>query len=219
MEKLEFESTRFMGRITAGVTHELQNVLAIIKETSGLMDDLTLLCEETPDYIKERYQRSIKAINQQVLRGTNLLSNLNGMAHNSDHATTDIDIYKIIYQLTQLINRYTQSRQIELSIEQPDPPIHLKTHSILFQLAVSHALEYGINSLCPNGSIHIRLENSAPNTVICLNCRGDFQSQHKLNPTTGDTVWNSLKNVLKSLGGEVEINPLENKILLSFLNI
>ena len=29
----------FFGKITAGITHEMKNVLAIIKESSGLVED------------------------------------------------------------------------------------------------------------------------------------------------------------------------------------
>jgi len=38
----------FFGRITAGVTHELKNVLAIVNESSGLMQDLLALSKEAP---------------------------------------------------------------------------------------------------------------------------------------------------------------------------
>ena len=34
------QETAFIGKITAGVTHEFMNVLSTIKEASGLMEDL-----------------------------------------------------------------------------------------------------------------------------------------------------------------------------------
>ena len=81
MEIPELETTAFLGRTTAGVTHELQNVLAIIKESSGLMRDLIFLSDETSDHSRDRFQRSFQTIDNQVNRGVQLLNNLNRLAH------------------------------------------------------------------------------------------------------------------------------------------
>ena len=37
----------FFGRMTAGITHEMKNVLAIIKESSGLMQDCANTIQKT----------------------------------------------------------------------------------------------------------------------------------------------------------------------------
>lgn len=39
---------RFMGRITAGITHEMRNVLAVIRESAGLIQDLMEKCQDVP---------------------------------------------------------------------------------------------------------------------------------------------------------------------------
>lgn len=46
MKENENSEIVFFGKITAGITHEMKNVLAIIKESSGLMEDLILLRPE-----------------------------------------------------------------------------------------------------------------------------------------------------------------------------
>jgi hypothetical protein len=42
----ENRKAAFMGRITAGVTHEMKNVLAIIKESAGLMEDFLKISQD-----------------------------------------------------------------------------------------------------------------------------------------------------------------------------
>ncbi|MCP3901564.1 MAG: sensor histidine kinase, partial [Desulfobacteraceae bacterium] len=37
------DKAAFFGKITASITHEIQNVLAIIKENAGLMEDFLLI--------------------------------------------------------------------------------------------------------------------------------------------------------------------------------
>jgi len=216
MKNSEFETTQFLGKITAGVTHELQNILAIIKESSGLMKDLLILSDETPDPLKNSFQRSIEMINNQVLRGTDILNCLNDISHSPDQSTMDIDLYKVIHQLTQLMNRYSQSKQIELYVQKPDEPVRITINSMLFQLTISYALEFAINSLCPNGSIHITFEKIPRKTVIFLSCQGEFQNQKKLDETSGDGTWKLLKQSITSLKGDAEINPAENRIKVFF---
>ena len=40
MESTQFDKSLFFGKVTASVAHDLQNVLAVIKETSGLMIEI-----------------------------------------------------------------------------------------------------------------------------------------------------------------------------------
>lgn len=94
MTNPDIEATAFMGKITAGVTHELQNVLAIIKESSGLMNDLVMISEEIPEDQKDRYHQIIRSMDNQVLRGGELLKSLNGLAHSTDGSRNDVDFLK-----------------------------------------------------------------------------------------------------------------------------
>ena len=46
----------FMGRMTAQATHEMQNILATIRESSGLMEDLLAMGGENFAHA-ERFKR------------------------------------------------------------------------------------------------------------------------------------------------------------------
>ncbi len=73
--------TAFMGRVTAGVTHELKNVLAIIKESAGLIEDILALNKDLAGPHQEKVVRVLSNIRQQVDRGVDLSSRLNAFAH------------------------------------------------------------------------------------------------------------------------------------------
>ena len=58
----------FMGRMTASATHELQNILATIRESSGLMDDLLAMSSEGFAHA-ERFKKGLTVLAEQVERG------------------------------------------------------------------------------------------------------------------------------------------------------
>jgi len=62
----------FFGKITAGVTHEMKNVLAIIKEISGLMEDILAVTGEDAFPNKAKFQNALSRILDQVRRGVNI---------------------------------------------------------------------------------------------------------------------------------------------------
>ena len=72
---------KFIGKITAGVTHEVNNVLASIREISGLMTDILSVIDDKSFPRKEKFQTSLQKIQNQIERGVKLTSQLNKFSH------------------------------------------------------------------------------------------------------------------------------------------
>ncbi len=70
----------FMGRLTASATHEMQNILATIRESSGLMEDLLAMGGENFAHA-ERFKKGLLVLSEQVERGMALAEQLNYCAH------------------------------------------------------------------------------------------------------------------------------------------
>ena len=47
----------FFGKVTACISHELNNVLSIINEYTGLLEDLMLTCNSREEVDKEKISR------------------------------------------------------------------------------------------------------------------------------------------------------------------
>ncbi len=106
----------FMGKVTAGVTHELKNLLAIIKEYAGLMEDLMGLpaCQGIPN--RDRFVKALGSIMDQVQRGTNLLTHLNKFAHNADTEVSSVPLTDLVENLNALSERFLRQRAIALKL-------------------------------------------------------------------------------------------------------
>lgn len=108
------ERLKFFGRVTASATHDLKNVLAIVNENAGLLEDLCLLAERgqlTPDRLTHASGR----IREQVNRGNGIIRRLNDFAHSPDVDETNVDLAEAALLAAGLSARFAQLR--ETSIE------------------------------------------------------------------------------------------------------
>ena len=96
----------FIGRITAGVTHEVNNVLASIREISGLLSDILSITSEESFTRKEKFETSIQKIQNQEKRGVKLINQLNKFAHLPDFNSTETDLNELIEHLIFLMERF-----------------------------------------------------------------------------------------------------------------
>ncbi|MEF3697065.1 hypothetical protein [Desulfolutivibrio sp.] len=119
----------FMGAVTASITHEVQNVLAIIQQSAGLMGDLLHLSRK--ESLKslgfrkgfqyhDKFSTLIAAMNEQVERGSNLSDGLNRLAHVPDSPAATSDLKNATGLLFSLIGRIARKRRIEFVLEPGD---------------------------------------------------------------------------------------------------
>jgi len=77
----------FMGRIAASTTHGLKNILAVISETLGLLEDLASAPSRTAslDEYLDKVKKSAVIVSAQVAKGIALVEDYNRFAHILDH--------------------------------------------------------------------------------------------------------------------------------------
>ncbi len=132
------KETLFMGKMTATATHEIKNVLAIIRESSGLMQDFLYMLKDEKFEYKERFLKIISNIDDQVTRGDGISTLLNKFAHAPDHETSTENVPEIIDQVIALSARIAKAREVsfvnessgETALLTCDP---LKTRMLVFQ--------------------------------------------------------------------------------------
>ena len=135
------DKAAFSGKVTASVTHEIQNVLAIIKENAGLMDDILHMNRENPQNSVDRVQKCIDSIKKNIKRGVNLTSGLNWFAHTADHATSQINVYDTVKKLGFLIQRLLSQKGIDFLISDCDQSPSVTTDPLFFQKLIYLCIE------------------------------------------------------------------------------
>ena len=84
------------GGISAIVTHEIRNNLAVINENAGLLDDLTDMVGEQGAVPGKKTRQIAAAINGQVAQANKLMKNLNVFAHSYDSPSATIDLQETL---------------------------------------------------------------------------------------------------------------------------
>ncbi len=111
------ERAAFIARVTAGATHELRNLLAIVKESAGLVGDLVEVAGPDRPAPAEKVAWALERIRLQVQRGTDLTDALNRMMHGLDHPVETVDLGATIRHAGLLAQRFARRRQCEIRIE------------------------------------------------------------------------------------------------------
>ncbi len=102
----------FMGRLTASAMHEIQNVLAGVKESAGLMDDLLAMTKEKDCPNRDKFRKVLSSIQELVERGVRLSSEVNRLGHASQSEIVPVDLAEVARRTIFLAYRITQTRRM-----------------------------------------------------------------------------------------------------------
>ncbi len=202
---MDVRELAFMARITAGFTHEMKNVLAIVKESAGLMEDLLALSQEASFPHRDRFLRSLGRIGEQVNRGVELSTRLNRFAHSSDVPVATVDAGEMLDQVVILAQRFARLRNVTLRIDSKEEGATLTGSSLRLQMAIFMAMEC-CWSLMPAGA-ELLLAQTGAAKGVCVTLRwigmpeGSGQMVERL---SGSQPWTETRAVVASLDGELE---------------
>jgi len=101
-----------IGRLAAGVAHEINNPLAIINEKAGLMKDLMQMTDAPID--RDKFIGLIKAISDSVHRCRTITHRLLGFARRMDIQHEEIDLNDTIKEVIEFLDKEVLYRNIGL---------------------------------------------------------------------------------------------------------
>jgi signal transduction histidine kinase len=199
---MEQHETAFLGRISAGMTHEIKNVLAIIKESSGLMEDLLALSGDGSFPYREKFQQVLTTIRDQVGRGVELTTRLNRFAHSMDEPVAEVELNDLIGQMALLMQRFARLKKVQLQVVPAAQPITVRTDPFRLQLVLAACVDY-LLAQSREGAV-IRLEARRDGRRARLQVVVDRQDlSTPANPAAPQRVADQLGAVLQALQAEL----------------
>lgn len=207
MSTPENREAAFIGNITAGATHELRNVLAIVKESAGLIADIVNSPELRGLPKSEKLMRAVGRIETQVRRGSDLLTNLNRFAHSLDHAEDEVDLDELAQQVGFLCQRMARKGRHQVQAEPGEEGLTLAVNLLRLQMALYTAVECCLEQLPEGGTLSLQpVREGGRASVEFRGEAGEGMGEGKgipLEPSEA-AAWSRLTAVLADLGASVE---------------
>ena len=122
---------QFFGKMTASISHEIKNVLAIINENAGLLEDLTLMADRGMPIEPERLKKLSQAVMKQIGRADTIVKNMNRFAHSADESFKSVELNDTLELVILLSNRFASMRSVTLEPKLQTAPVKIKTFPFL----------------------------------------------------------------------------------------
>lgn len=190
----------FMGKIIAGFTHEMKNYLAIIKESSGLMQDLISMGKSSSKKDAQPLVPSLQLIDEQIDRSIHILNHLNRFAHRMDRPSSSFLVHDIMDELMVLISRFANQKKIILEKDfQKNIPAIVSDPARL-QCLIYCLIEEKLNRLDAGSKITLQTSSSKDHILIRLIPKGTTLNKETENSLPSHEV---MQEIIRDLHGEI----------------
>ena len=147
----------FNGRITASVTHELNNVIGTIMQVVGLIEDLALSDEVKQAGLSDRMLSVVERIERQADRGTALIKRLNTFAHLSDKERAECQLGDLLTTMANLSERLVGLKKATLIRSGLSQEVTVITNPIQLAHVVFGCIDAVLNASSAGDEIELRL--------------------------------------------------------------
>ena len=204
MKTEKYPEAAFLSAMTASTTHEARNVLAIIKESAGLVEDLMQLYTARGSLDPEKVHRALERIELQVKRGADLLTTLNRLAHTLDQDRSTVELNQEVEQLVRLSQRFVRQKDQRVEAERGPEERHLVVNALHLHMTLHGALMCCLEELPPGSTITVGTKEDGGFTVAEFQSPGGRVAPE---PWAEGSGWSKLENLSSTLGANVERRP------------
>jgi len=169
---------KFIGKLMAGVSHEFKNHLAIINESSGLIDDL-LQIENINLQNQERFLKITRAIEDRVAQASLMSRHVNGFSHRMDDPCSSFDVNDVLQEEISLLQRFARQQNTHLEMQPGQDLPAIYNNPSLLQFVVFCLLEPTIDQAGPDSHILISTEKQLTAVKITLTLENPKGSSEK----------------------------------------
>jgi len=169
----------FFGQISAAISHDLKNVLAIINEDAGLLQDYSLMAAQGMELDPERMAKLAEKVQGQVKRGDGIIKNMNRFAHSVDMPECEIDYRELSALVVSLLTRMASRKCVTVNIVDGSP-VKGKGDPFIIQMLIAKGLEYAMDSAGKDGKLSIELSTSGGGSVLAVSGLSEILAEDRL---------------------------------------
>ena len=203
------EGLQFFGKMSASISHEIKNVLAIINENAGLLEDFTLMAEKGRPIDLERFKTVAGKIRGQVGRADGIVKNLNRFAHSADHFSGEIDLNESLGFVVALSERFAAMADVSIEHMEDERTVPLNTTPFILHNLLWLCLNFAIEVVNEDKKVHLLVEKMEDGARIRFsNLRSIEKMPEDLFPSHKE------KALLDALGAQISLDEGAGELIL-----
>jgi two-component system NtrC family sensor kinase len=209
-----------IGRLAAGVAHEINNPLSIISEKAGLMKDLLTIQESFPE--KEKFVSLVDAILKSVERCRDITHRLLGFARRMDVKIEILDLNDVIKETLSFLEKEALYRNVKIRLNLGEN-IRISSDRGQLQQVFLNIINNAFEAVDEGGEVYIATWEPDMDTVaVTIRDNGKGMSEevlkHIFEPffTTKKGYGTGLGlaityGIVKKLGGDIKVTSKEGE--------
>jgi len=156
-----------IGRLAAGIAHEINNPLQLIQMQAGWIDEL--LQEEKPGDVAnlEEYRKSIGKIKQHVNRAGTITHRLLGFSRKIS-AEYDVQLNELIKETISFLESEAHSSNITLNLRLQEDLPTIRTDGAQVQQVLLNLIENSLDAVGSDGQVDITTESKGQEIFIMI---------------------------------------------------
>ena len=187
----------FFGKVNASISHELKNIMAIISEAAGLLQDLTEMMSKGQNIDLEMLRTCSQDIVEEIERGFTTIKQMNTFSHSVDDPLKSVNLIEILDLVINLAGFLSYACKVQF-----DPPkdevLKISTCPFRLQNVVYHTLVLAFKAVGLDGEIQVGVQRQA-NGGVKISFSGLETGGVRPFPSQ------ETKNIATSIGAEIRI--------------
>jgi len=205
-----------IGRLAAGVAHEINNPLAIINEKAGLIKDIIVYSNDFPK--NPRIVELLDSVLASVERCGKITKRLLGFARHIDSAIENVQLNNIITEVLGFLNKEAEYRSITVNIDFVDNIPEFQSDRGKLQQIFLNIINNAFAAMSNGGRLDIKVRPKGEKNVVasitdngCGMSESDlgkiFEPFYSTKTKTGGTGLglSITYGLIKELGGNIDV--------------
>ena len=149
----------FFGKMSACISHDIKNHLAIINEKAGLCGDLLFMAEEKGRPLDQAMIKELaQNIGQQVKRADQVVKNLNRLAHSIDEPFCAVDLDEAVALIAAISERLVSAKGVRLEMNLPTGGVQVESNPFFLMYIIFYFIDQAMGA-SNNGEVQMNLKD------------------------------------------------------------
>jgi K+-sensing histidine kinase KdpD len=204
----------FFGRMCASISHDIKNVLAVVNENAGLLEDLCAMADRGKPIDLSRLKRLAADVKAQVRRGDGIVYGMNRFAHSVDSSVVRLDLVEVMELLKTLSLRFASMQGTAFHLLPPQDAATVTTAPFLLLNLLWLCLEQAMAAAGPGRTVELTAEKEAGGAHL------RFRRLEVLGSAAADAFpTETAGRLCRALNAEVRVDVQAKEILVKIFDL